>query len=217
VLPEWVVALVGTSVLALAVLACSNDKVVGSDGATCDLSDGTLRLEIPCAWSDSLNPGFERNQPAAWLIAGNFRFPGGWSSTSKGTPRVPKRGALIVIGNFPLASRPAARNWPLVTQLDLPSARLVGRETSWQVRFKGRALLLTVVFGPQASGETVRLVDKALASAKAEDGSPSRSGLVLTVRRQSVSLLSQPRLARAKAYPPTAPELGFDRSDAGNN
>ena len=170
-LPEWIVALVGTSVLALGVVACSDGTVIGSDGATCDLSDGNLRLQIPCAWSESLNPGFEGNQPAAWLMAGNFRFPGGSRSTHKGTPRVPKRGALIVIGNFPLASRPAARKWPRVTQLGLPSRQLVGQETSWQIRFEGQALLLTVTFGPQASEETVRLVDKALASARPEDGS----------------------------------------------
>lgn len=171
-LPVWIVALVGTSVLALGAVACSDDTIAGSDGATCDLSDGTLRLQIPCAWSDSTSPGFEGNQPAAWLMAGNFRFPGELRSPHKGTPRVPKRGALIVIGDFPLASRPTARKWPRVTQLDLPSTELVGRETRWQVRFIGRALLLTVTLGPLASEETVRLVNKALASAKPEDGSP---------------------------------------------
>jgi hypothetical protein len=172
VLPQRVAALIGTSVLAVGVVACSDDTVVGSGGATCDLSDGNLRLQIPCAWSDSINPGFDGNKPAAWLMAGNFRFVGDWRSTHKGTPRVPKGGALIVIGDFPLASQTAAGKWPGVRQLGLPSTRLAGRETSWQVRFRGRALLLTVAFGPQASGETVRLVDKALASARPEDGSP---------------------------------------------
>jgi hypothetical protein len=172
VLRGRIVEVVGISVLALGVPACSSGTVVGSDGAACDLSDGTLRMQIPCAWSDSVNPGFEGNQPAAWLIAGNFRFPGEWTSSHKGTPPVPKTGALIVIGDFPLFSRPTARTWPRVARLDLPSTQLVGRETSWQVRFKGRAVFVTVAFGPQANKKTVRFVAKVLASARLEDGSP---------------------------------------------
>jgi hypothetical protein len=167
-MPKWIVAVLGTSVLALSLVACSDGTVVGSDGATCDLSTGTLRLQIPCAWSDSIDPGFVGNRPAAWLMAGNFHFP---AVTGEATPRVPSRGALFVIGDFPLAGRPAAREWPRVRHLDLPSTQLVGRETSWQVRFKGRALLLTVTFGLHASEETVRVVDKALASTRPEDGS----------------------------------------------
>jgi hypothetical protein len=166
---KWIL-IVGISVLALGGVACSDGTVVVSDGRACDLSDGSLRLQTPCAWSDSVAPGFEGNQPAAWLFAGNFSFriPYG----SKAIPRVPDRGALVVIGDFPLAGRPAARKWPPVTRLSLPSTQLIGRETSWQVRFKGRALLLTVTFGPKASEETVRLVDTALASARPENGSP---------------------------------------------
>jgi hypothetical protein len=44
------------------------------------VTDGTLQIPLADGWSGSVGPGFQRvrgyTYNVAWIVAGNFRFPG---------------------------------------------------------------------------------------------------------------------------------------------
>jgi hypothetical protein len=92
----------------------------------------------------SVAPGVAAGRPAAWLLAGNFPFPGD-AAAHEGAPFVPPGKVLVSVGDFPVVS--ASVHWPRVARLRLPRTVTAKRVVSWHVRFSGRAVLLSVRFG----------------------------------------------------------------------
>jgi hypothetical protein len=110
------------------------------------ITDGALRVPVPYRGTGSINPGFQKGRPVAWILVGNFRFPGDWGARHlEGTPTVPNDGILVVVGDFVPGFY--SSDWPSVRRLQLPSSATASRVVSWNVRFRGRALRLSVQFG----------------------------------------------------------------------
>ena len=110
------------------------------------ITDGVLRVPVPHGGAGSINPGFQRGRPVAWLLVGNFRFPADWGAKHReGTPTVPSDGILVVVGDF--IPDAYSSGWPSVRRLHLPPSPTASRVVSWNVRFEGRALRLSVQFG----------------------------------------------------------------------
>jgi hypothetical protein len=110
------------------------------------ITDGVLRVPVPHGGTGSINPGFQRGRPVAWILVGNFRFPADWGAKHReGTPTVPSDGILVTVGDF--IPDAYSSGWPSVRRLHLPSAPAASRVVSWNVRFAGRALRLSVQFG----------------------------------------------------------------------
>jgi hypothetical protein len=110
------------------------------------VTDGVLRVPVPRGGTGSVNPGFQRGRPVAWILVGNFRFPADWGAQHReGTPTVPSDGILVTVGDF--IPDTYSSDWPSVRRLHLPSAPTTSRIVSWNVRFTGRALRLSVQFG----------------------------------------------------------------------
>jgi hypothetical protein len=120
-------------------------------------------LCIPPArgWFSSVGTGVSAGRPAAWLLAGNFRFPAD-AAEHEGTPSVPRGKVLISIGDFPLAGRSV--QWRSVKQLRLPRRPLAHRMISWHVRFAGRAVSLSVHFGSTPDAAIRSLVNARLSA-----------------------------------------------------
>jgi hypothetical protein len=110
------------------------------------ITDGVLRVPVPHGGTGSINPGFQRGRPVAWILVGNFRFPADWGTKHReGTPTVPGDGILVTIGDF--IPDGYSSGWPSVRRLHLPSVPAASRVVSWNVRFAGRAVRLSVQFG----------------------------------------------------------------------
>jgi hypothetical protein len=110
------------------------------------ITDGVLRVPVPHGGTGSIDPGFQRGRPVAWILVGNFRFPADWGAKHReGTPTVPSDGILVTVGDF--IPDAYSSGWPSVRRLHLPSAPAASRVVSWNVRFAGRALRLSVQFG----------------------------------------------------------------------
>jgi hypothetical protein len=110
------------------------------------ITDGVLRVPVPASGTGSVNPGFQRGRRVAWILVANFRFPANWGAKHReGTPPVPSDGVLVSIGDFIPGS--SSSDWPSVRRLHLPSSPTGSRVVSWNVRFAGRALRLSVQFG----------------------------------------------------------------------
>jgi hypothetical protein len=109
-------------------------------------------------WFGSVGPGVVNARPAAWVLFGNFWFPGD-AAGHEGNPSVPPGKVLITLGDWPVV-RPYDR-WRRVRQLRLPRRATAKRVVSWHVRFAGRAVFLTVRFGSAPTRQT-----RSLANAK---------------------------------------------------
>jgi hypothetical protein len=118
-----------------------------ADGeAVRSITDGVLRVPVPHGGTGSINPGFQEGRPVAWILVGNFRFPADWGARhQEGMPTVPSDGILLVVGDF--ISDEYSSDWPSVQRLHLPSPPRASHLVSWNVRFAGRALRLSVQFG----------------------------------------------------------------------
>jgi hypothetical protein len=120
-----------------------------------------LCIPIARGWFGSVGPGVTAGRPAAWLLAGNFRFPSD-AARHEGIPSVPKGKVLISVGDFPVA--PASAHWPRVQRLRFPRPATAKRAVSWHVRFAGRAVPLSVHFGSAPNPETRRLTNARLSA-----------------------------------------------------
>jgi hypothetical protein len=118
-----------------------------------------LCIPTPQGWFSSVGPGVVDFHPAAWLLAGNFWFPGD-AAGHEGTPSVPPGKVLISIGDFPVVS--AFAQWHRVQRLRLPRHSGAKRVLSWHVRFAGRAVFLSVSFGSAPSPRMRRLANARL-------------------------------------------------------
>jgi hypothetical protein len=110
------------------------------------VTDGVLRVPVPPGGTGSINRGFQLDRPVAWILVGNFRFPANWGAEHReGTPTIPRDGILVAVGDFILDAY--SSDWPSVRRLHLPPSSTAARVVSWNVRFGGRALRLSVRFG----------------------------------------------------------------------
>jgi hypothetical protein len=126
------------------------------------ITDGVLRVPVPHGGTGSINPGFQRGRPVAWILVGNFRFPADWGAKHReGTPTVPSDGILVTVGD--LIPDAYSSGWPSVRRLHLPSAPATSRVVSWNVRFAGRALRLSVQFGSVPNAGSRALANALLA------------------------------------------------------
>ena len=124
------------------------------------LTDNILCMPLPRSWHRSVGFG-HAGGPAAWMLAGNFRFARD-AAKHEGTPAVLPHRVLITIGDFPVFKRWS--HWPRVRRLHLPGGPVSKRSVYWHVRFGGRALWLSVHFGSRPDPSMRQLVDKRLAS-----------------------------------------------------
>jgi hypothetical protein len=124
------------------------------------VTDGILCMRLPSGWSSVVSPGHVGGHPAAYLLAGNFRFHR--RPNQEARPDVPPHKVLIDIADFPLIGRWA--HWRRVERLRLP--KTVKRTVSWHVRFAGRALFLSVSFGSKPDARRLALVNARLASVR---------------------------------------------------
>jgi hypothetical protein len=118
-------------------------------------------------WFNSVGPGVSAGRPAAWVLSGNFRFPAD-AAEHEGWPSVPPGKVLISFGDFPLSSRSV--HWPSVKLLRLPRRPLAHRMISWQVRFAGRAVLLSVHFGSTPNAAIRSIVNTRLSAVHRDRG-----------------------------------------------
>jgi hypothetical protein len=132
---------------------------------TRQITDGVLRVSVPSGGTGSINRGFQGRRPVASILVGSFRFPSDWGAQHReDTPTVPRDDFLIAIGDFVNASY--SSDWPSVGRLHLPSLRSTARVVSWNVRFGGRALRLSVQFGSVPDEQRRALVNVVLASVR---------------------------------------------------
>jgi hypothetical protein len=126
------------------------------------ITDGVLRVPVPHGGTGSINPGFQRGGPVAWILVGNFRFPADWGAKHReGTPTVPSDGILVTVGDF--IPNAYSSGWRSVRRLHLPSVPAASRVVSWDVRFAGRALRLSVQFGSVPNAGSRALANALLA------------------------------------------------------
>jgi hypothetical protein len=126
------------------------------------ITDGVLRVPVPHGGTGSINPGFQRGGPVAWILVGNFRFPADWGAKHReGTPTVPSDGILVTVGDF--IPNAYSSGWPSVRRLHLPSVPAASRVVSWNVRFARRALRLSVQFGSAPNAGSRALANALLA------------------------------------------------------
>jgi hypothetical protein len=126
------------------------------------VSDNVLRVPLRDRWSGSVGFGVSNGQQAAYILVGNFHFPGNYASTHEGAPPVPPRRFLISLGDFPLSA--FSLHWRHVYHLGLPRRRRHAKSVSWRVRFAGRAVWLNVQFGSMPDARDRALVNAVLAS-----------------------------------------------------
>jgi hypothetical protein len=125
------------------------------------LTGATLCMPLPRGWFGSVGSGISGNRPAAWLLAGDFRFPSD-AAAHEGLPSVPPRRVVISVGDFPLF--PWSRHWPRVERLQLPVAQERSLLVRWRVRFSGRDVPLTVRYGSKPTASERALVNRRLAA-----------------------------------------------------
>jgi hypothetical protein len=126
------------------------------------VSDGVLCLPLPRGWSSFVERGVTSRRPAAYLLAGNFRFR--LRGHPEALPSIPPRRVLISIGDFPLAA--ASAGWRHVSRLALPLAQGGRRAVAWHVRFAGRAVSVWVRFGTTPTVQIRSLVNARLAAVR---------------------------------------------------
>jgi hypothetical protein len=126
-------------------------------------------LCIPPArgWFSSVGPGVSAGRPAAWVLSGNFRFPAD-AAEHEGGPSVPAAKVLISFGDFPPFGQSV--HWPNVKRLRLPRRPVAHRMISWNVRFAGRAVLLSVHFGSRPDAAIRSLVNARLSAIHRDRG-----------------------------------------------
>lgn len=125
------------------------------------IAGATLCIPLPRGWFGSVGFGVVSRRDAAWLLAGNFRFPSN-AASNEGLPLVPSGRVLISIGDFPVSEQ--SLRWRRVKRLRLPNTPESRRAVAWRVRFAGRALLLNVRFGSTPTAKTRSLVNLRLAA-----------------------------------------------------
>jgi hypothetical protein len=127
------------------------------------ISDTVFRVPLAPGWFGSVAfGGGPPGPPPAWISVGNFFFPSNYASTHEGSPAVPRRKVLIVLGDFAISA--SSRPWRRVDRLRLPQRPLARRGVSWHVIFHGRALWLNVRFGSQPNARDRALANAVLAS-----------------------------------------------------
>ena len=135
-----------------------------ADRRTCrGVAGPALCLPLPRDWFSSVGPGVVAGRAAAYLLAGNFRFPDD-AASHEGPPLVPPHKVLISIGDFPVVGH--ALHWQHVQHLRLSRSLIAKRAISWHVRFAGRAVSLTVQFGSKPDARSRALVDARLAAVR---------------------------------------------------
>ena len=124
----------------------------------------TTSSACPCRMAGHKSVGFgHAGGPAAWMLAGDFRFQED-AAKHEGWPPVPPHRLLIGIGDFPVFSQ--WKHWRHVGRLSLPGRMAAKRLVTWHVRFEGRALFLGVHFGSRPDARARRLADERLASVR---------------------------------------------------
>jgi hypothetical protein len=127
-----------------------------------NVSDGSIRVQVPAGWHTSVAPGIQSTHRVAWILLGDFPLAAD-AATLEGGPLVPRQQILVSIGDF-LPLGPAA-TWPRVGRLALPAKRLRHRVV-WNVRFADRALRLIVTFGSKPTTNARRSVNAVLAGVR---------------------------------------------------
>jgi len=146
-------------VLAIALSTLALTPLASARRACRGVSDGILCLPLSRGWSSFVNRGHAGGFPAAYLLAGNFRFRlAGHPETG---PPVPPRKVLVSIGDFPMVGR--SKNWRRVRRLRLPSRPIARRFIHWEVRFADRAVSVGVQFGSKPTAQVRALVNARLA------------------------------------------------------
>jgi hypothetical protein len=120
-----------------------------------------LCVRLARGWFSSVGPGVAAGRPAAWLLAGNFRFPAD-AAAHEGAPSVPAGKVLISVGDFPIVS--ASVQWAPVARLRLPRSSVAKRVASWYVRFLGRAVIVRVRFGSRPDSRLRSLANARLSA-----------------------------------------------------
>src|SRR6266511_1834082 len=128
------------------------------------LTDGILCMPLPSGWHSAVGPGHTPRGPAAWMLAGNFRFPKD-AAKHEASPIVPPQRVLITIGDFPILDKKWER-WGRVERVRLPRRSTTKRLVSWHVRFAHCALFLSVRFGSKPDATARRLVNRRLESVR---------------------------------------------------
>jgi hypothetical protein len=153
--PALLASVVAMSLVTAGAMGAS-DQSAGCRG----IIGATLCVPLPPGWFGSVGTGIAVRRSAAWLLAGDFRFPSD-AATHEGLPFVPPHRVIISVGDFPLF--PPARQWPRVERLHLPPAKQPSRLVTWRVRFSGRDVRLTVRYGSRPTASERALVNRRLA------------------------------------------------------
>jgi hypothetical protein len=135
----------------------TSDHSAGCRGIT----GATLCVPLPRGWFGSVGTGIAARRSAAWLLAGDFRFPSD-AAAHEGLPSVPAHRVIISVGDFPLSL--SLRHLPRVKRLQLPPAKKPSRLVTWRVRFSGRDVRLTVRYGSRPTASERALVNRRLAA-----------------------------------------------------
>jgi hypothetical protein len=153
-----------TALLAITAFALSTTAAAQSaKRQSCrGLTDNILCMPLPDGWHKSVGFG-HAGGPAAWMLAGDFRFQED-AAKHEGWPPVPPHRLLIGVGDFPVFSQ--WKHWRHVGRLSLPGRMAAKRLVTWHVRFEGRALFLGVRFGSRPDARARRLADERLASVR---------------------------------------------------
>jgi hypothetical protein len=152
--PALLASVVAMSLVTAGAMGAS-DQSAGCRGIT----GATLCVPLPPGWFGSVGTGIADRRSAAWLLAGDFRFPSD-AATHEGLPFVPPHRVIISVGDFPLF--PRLRRWPRVERLHLPPAKQPSRLVTWRVRFSGRDVRLTVRYGSRPTASERALVNRRL-------------------------------------------------------
>jgi hypothetical protein len=127
------------------------------------VSGPVVKLALPPGWHGSVGFGRDAGRSAAWIRATSFSIPSD-AARHEGLPSVPTGEVLVSVGDFPIDT-PAQARWPRATRLRLEHVP-ARRRWSTHVRFAGRAVRLTIVFGSPPSTRTIHAVDRLLTSAR---------------------------------------------------
>jgi hypothetical protein len=129
---------------------------------TSNVSDGSIRARLPDGWHASVAPGVQAGRRVAWILLADFPLAAD-AATLEGGPSVPRHKVLVAVGDFvPVGIAADGRR---VNSVVLPAANR-SRHVSWNVRFAGRALRLSVSFGSTPTNHTRQAVERVLASIK---------------------------------------------------
>jgi hypothetical protein len=195
-MPAFRVLLVATVVMSLMLAGATPvpARIAGCNGIT----GATLCLPLPSGWFGSVGSGISGHRPAAWLLAGDFRFPSD-AASHEGLPSVPPHRVVISVGDFPLF--PWSPHRPRVERLHLPASTRPSLLVRWRVRFSGRDVPLTVRYGSKPTTTERALVNRRLAAIR-------RIGSWRTFRADGISVRYPPlwhataRRLTLVTYPP---------------